>query len=165
MYNEEVVDMNLVSSHELCFDGNGYIRQIASGFLKIKFDRQINQFRPTDWIDNFEDGRKGNRQIEMRLCGKKGFDLHDICYLYIEYDVDGKSDKVEIPDLRSKEEFEAIAKYEDRMCHEFAPYFLGGFAEKIDKDTILITFGKTALADERCQKELKRLSIFNLEKD
>ena len=53
---------------------------------------------------------------------------------------------------------------EEKVGHEFAPYFLGGYAEKIDKDVILITFGETALKDAKCQSELKKYSVFNLKK-
>ena len=92
--------------------------------------------------------------------------MHDICHLYVEYDYAGsgfyKRECLEINDIRSKEEFAEIEKLEEKESREFAPYFLGGYAEKVDKNTILITFGKTALKDERCQSELKKYSVFNI---
>ena len=53
-------------------------------------------------------------------------------------------------------------KLEKKEGREFAPYFLGGYVEKVDKDILLITFGKTALKDQRCQSELKKCSVFNI---
>ena len=100
------------------------------------------------------------------MCGKKGFDLHDICHLYIEYNYVGggfyKKECIEINDIRSDEEFEEIEKWEEREDHEFMPYFIGGYAEKVDKNTLLITFGKSALKNDRCQTELKNFSVFNI---
>ena len=113
--------------------------------------------RENSLFDKLAKGEKGNKQIERRVCGKKGFELHDICHLYIEYDYAGsgfyRRECLEINDLRSEEEFTEIEKLEEKEGREFAPYFLGGYAEKVDKDIILITFGEIALKDERCQRE------------
>ena len=165
---DEIIEMQIVLNKKLIWDAEDYVRQIKSGFLKIKLDPERNEWRKNNLFDKLAKGEKGNQQIERHLCGKKGFDLHDICHLYIEYDYAGsgfyKRECVEIDDIRSEEEFAEIAKLEEKVGHEFAPYFLGGYAEKIDKDVILITFGKTALKDARCQSELKKYSVFNLKK-
>lgn len=164
---KEIVDMQINLSKELCWGSGDYVRQIESGFLKIKLDPEQNNWRKQNLFDNFIKGKKGNKLIGNRLCGRKGFELHDICHLYIEYNYAGsgfyKRECIEINDIRSEEELLKIEKIEEKECREISPYFLGGFAEKIDKDTFLITFGKTALKDQRCQKELKKLSVFNLE--
>lgn len=162
----EIIDMHIVFNKELCWGSGDYVRQIESGFLKIKLDPELNEGRKNSLFDNLANGKKGNLQIERRLCGKRGFELHDICHLYVEYDYAGsgfyKRECLEINDIRSKEEFAEIEKLEEKEGREFAPYFLGGYAEKVDKNTILITFGKTALKDERCQSELKKYSVFNI---
>lgn len=165
---KEIIDIQIVLNKELYWGSGDYIRQIESGFLKIKLDPKQNESRKNSLFDSLAKGKKGNLQIERRLYGKKGFDLHDICHLYIEYDYAGsgfyKRECLDIGDLRSEEEFEEIEKLEENEGHEFAPYYIGGYAERIDKDTILITFGKTALKDERCQGKLKECSVFNIKK-
>ena len=164
--SNEIVDMHIVFNKELCWGSEDYVRQIESGFLKIKLDPEQNEWRKNSLFDNLAKGKKGNLQIERCLCGKKGFELHDICHLYIEYDYVGsgfyKRECLDITDLRSEEEFKEIEKLEEKEGHEFAPYYLGGYAEKIDKDTILITFGKKAIEDERCRNKLKEYSVFNI---
>lgn len=162
---KEIIEMQIVFNKELCWGSGDYIRQVESGFLKVKLDPAQNEWRENSLFDNLEKGKKGNRQIERRLSGKKGFELHDICHLYIEYGYVGagfyKRECVEINDLRSEEEIAEIEKLEEKEGRELAPYYLGGYAEIVDKDTLLITFGKTALKDERCQSELKKCSVFN----
>ena len=164
--SNEIVDMHIVFNKELCWGSGDYVRQIESGFLKIKLDPEQNEWRKNSLFDNLAKGKKGNLQIERRLCGKKGFELHDICHLYTEYDYVGsgfyKRECLDITDLRSEEEFTKIEKLEEKEGREFAPYFLGGYVEKVDKDILLITFGKTALKDQRCQSELKKCSVFNI---
>lgn len=163
---KEIVDMHIVFNKELCWGSGDYVRQIESGFLKVKLDPEQNEWRENSLFDKLAKGEKGDKQIERRVCGKKGFELHDICHLYIEYDYVGsgfyKRECLDITDLRSEEEFEEIEKLEEKEGHEFAPYYLGGYAEKIDKDTILITFGKKAIEDERCRNKLKEYSVFNI---
>lgn len=162
----EIVDMHIVFNKELCWGAGDYVRQIESGFLKIKLNPEQNEWRKNSLFDNLSKGKRGNIQIERRLCGRKGFELHDICHLYIEYNYAGsgfyKRECLEINDLRSKEEFAEIEKLEEKEGYEFAPYFLGGYAEKVNKDIVLIAFGKTALKDKRCQNELKKYSVFNI---
>lgn len=163
---EEIVEMQLNLNKELCWGAGDYVRQIESGFIKIKINEENNEHREDGFAGEWPKGKKGTNKMIKRLCGKNGFDLHDLCHLYIEYDYTGsgfyKRECVEINDLRSKDEFEEIEKLEEKEGHEFAPYFLGGYAERVDKDTILITFGKTAFNDERCQNELKKYSVFNI---
>lgn len=160
---KEIVDMQLVLSKELCWGSEDYVRKIEAGFLKIRLDPELNQWRKNSLFINLAKEKKGNKQIESRLCGKKGFDLHDICHLYIDYDYAGygtyKRECVDIDDIRSEEEFEEIEKLEEKEDREISPYFLGGFAEKLDKDTILITFGKTSLKDARCKNMLEECSL------
>ena len=148
---EEILEMQLNLNKELCWCSRNYVRQIESGFIKIKINEENNEHREDGFMGEWPKGKKGTNKIIKRLCGKKGFDLHDLCHLYIEYDYTDagfyKRECVEMNDLRSKEEFEAIEKLEEREGHEFVPYYLGGYAEKIDKDIVLITFGKTALND------------------
>ena len=162
----EIVDMHIVFNKELYLGSGDYVRQIESGFLFFFLDPEQNEWRENSLFDKLAKGEKGNKQIERRVCGKKGFELHDICHLYIEYDYVGsgfyKRECLDITDLRSEEEFKEIEKLEEKEGHEFAPYYLGGYAEKIDKDTILITFGKKAIEDERCRNKLKEYSVFNI---
>ena len=65
---------------------NSFCVVIESGFLKIKLDPERNEWRKNNLFDKLAKGENGNQQIDRRLCGKKGFDLHDICHLYIDYD-------------------------------------------------------------------------------
>lgn len=162
----EIIEMQLKFNSELCWGSGDYVRQIESGYLKIKLDSERNEYRKNSFFFNLAKGQKGNEQIKNRICGKKGSELHDLCHLYINYDYAGwgtyKRECVEVNDIRSDEELKEIKKREDENGHEVFPYFLGGYAENLDKNTLLITFGKMALKDERCQKKLKECSIFNL---
>ena len=165
IYKEEIVEMQLRFSEELCWGSENYIRQIESGYIKLKLDDEINSYRENTLFDELVKGKKGNKQIEKRLCGNKGFDLHDICHLYIEYECSGfglnKTECIEVNDIRSNEELNEMERLEEKTGHEYAPYFLGGYCEKQDDSTILITFGKTAQKNDKCKKLLNDYSFLN----
>ena len=164
-YKKEIVDMQIVFSKALFCEMGGFIRQIESGFLKIKLDPENNEYRNSSPFTDLANGKKGNKQIELRLCSKKGFDLHDICHLYIEYDYENagffRRECIQINDIRDNKELKEMEKFEEREGYEFSPCYIGGYAEKVDKDAILITFGKSATKDERCKTMLKEYSVSN----
>lgn len=159
---DEIVDIKLNFEHELCSCYSDYTRKIKSGLIKIKLASKWDFARSTDsWTQETYDKNK----ISQRLCGKNGFDLHDLTHLYIEFNYAGYGtflrECIEIDDIRSKNELCAIEKYEDEHEQEFFPCFVGGYAEMLDKNIILITFGTTATENEKCQQKLKEVSVFN----
>lgn len=168
VYNDEIVDLQLKFKEMLCVDSSDYNREIESGYIKLKFDEKYNEYRDNSFFDDLSKGKKGNKEIEMRLCGRKGIDLHDICHLYIDYEYAGfgemRKECIEIEDIRSDEEFAEIEKYEGEEIVNYLPYYLGGYCEKTGDGYLLITFGETAIANTNCQKLLKEYSIFKLKK-
>lgn len=163
--SKEIVEMKLNLSKQLRWCAGDYVRQIESGYIKIKLDPNANEWRENALFDNLAKGKKGNRQIERRICGKKGFELHDICHLYIEFEYAGsgsyRRECIEIDDVRSEEELAKIEKIEEKEEQNFDPPYIGGYAEKIG-DEVLITFGKTALREKRCLDELKKCLAYDI---
>lgn len=76
---KEIIEMQIVFNKELCWGSGDYIRQVESGFLKVKLDPAQNEWRENSLFDNLEKGKKGNRQIERRLSGKR--DLNYMTYV------------------------------------------------------------------------------------
>lgn len=143
--SSEIIEINLNLNKELCWGSGDYVRSIKNGYLKIKFDKELNVDRENNLFSKLFAGEKGNKQMERRICGKKGYALHDICHLYLTYDVYGagiyRRECIEIEDVRSEEEFKAIADWERENECEFYPCFVGGYAEKQEDGSILIVFG------------------------
>lgn len=164
IYPGEIVEMKLNLCDQLCWGSGDYVRQIESGYLKIKLDASQNEWRENSLFDGLASGKKGNVQIERRICGKRGFELHDICHLCIEYAGTGffRRECIDINDIRSEEELKEIERIEEKEEQEFQPCYLGGYAEKLEGNVLLITFGKTALGNNRCKNELKKYSAFNI---
>lgn len=166
IYKEEIAEMQLHFKKELCWESGDYIREIDSGYIRLRLDPERNSYRENSLFGELSKGKKGNKEIEQRLCGRKNFELHDICHLYIDYEHAGfgayKRECIEISDIRCSEELEEIERYEkeEEEC-DFIPYFLGGYCQKQGDGTILITFGKTAQNNEKCKMRLNEYSIFN----
>jgi len=160
IYNDEIKDINLNLCEELCWGSGDYVRQIKSGYLVLKLNNEHNECRKNSFFDELPKGKKGNKKIENRLCGKNGFCDHDLCHLYIDYDYAGfgsfREECLEVEDIRSDENFEKISKWEDENEQCYYPCFIGGFAEKQNDGTILITFGTTATKNEKMQQLLKK---------
>lgn len=163
VFENEIVQMQLDFDEELDTGPYGYCRKIASGFLKIELDETIGIAQRSD-SRFFTYESSGNGELVDRLCGKNGYGLHDICYLYISFKYFSPVNKEEciaVSDIRSEEELAEIERLEAEELHEVSPYFLGGYAKRIDKNTVLITFGDAALKDKRCQKKLIEYSVLN----
>lgn len=160
IYNDEIKDINLNLCEELCWGSGDYVRQVKSGYLVLKLNPENNEWRKNSFFDKLPKGKKGNKKIESRLCGKNGFCDHDLCHLYIDYDHAGfgpsREECLEIEDIRREEDFEKILKCEDENEQCYYPCFIGGFAEKQNDGTILITFGTTATKNEKMQQLLKK---------
>ena len=143
----EIVDMQIKLKDKLCGGSDDYSRVVDKGFIRIKFDKTLNSCRENGLFEDLSAGKKGNKQMESRLCGKNKIGLHDICNLYLEYEYAGygieRKECVEIPDARSKDELLKISEWEDENLQEFMPCYIGGYAEKQDDDSILICFGST----------------------
>ena len=155
---EEIVDMNLKFSETLCWGSGDYIRVVTGGFLKIKLDKEYNYFRDCSLQDKLALGEKGNKQIERRLCGKKGFDVHDICNLYVEYDYAGSAfyrreclEVRSIVDIYKLSDVEKLSQKDEDLS-----LYIGGYAQKQDDGTILITFGETSKQNEIFNQQIKK---------
>lgn len=156
--HKEIVEMNISLKPELEWYGN-YYRVVQKGYLKIKLDKNENSDRETRLWKALRHGKKGNKQIERRIYGKKGYGLHDICNLYIEYRPAGvefyRKECIVVNDIRTSQELKTIQHWEANKQEEYQPCFVGGYAKK-DGDMILIVFGKENLNDEDYQKLLKK---------
>lgn len=164
--SSEINNYQIKFDAELEWGSNGYVRKIDTGYLYIVLDSSINTFRKNDFFNKFKCGKEGNKTIRKRICGKKGFDLHDICHLYITYTSHALTQShecIEIQDIRSDEEFLAIEKMEEKTGQEYYPYCVGGYSELDDEGDIIILFGKDALKNDTCQELLSACSVLNSE--
>ncbi len=167
LFQSEIVDFNINLNRELDVGSDNYQRCIKDGYLKIKFDKGYNCYRRNCLNQMLCFGERGSKQMETRLCGKKGYALHDICHLYIEYEYAGagsyRRECLYVGDVRSEEENDAIAKWEKENGEDFYPCYVGGYAEKQKDDTILITFGYTSEKYDNFNRLLKECSAKNRE--
>ncbi len=161
IFNDEILEMKLQCNSNLVWCEN-FNREIESGFIKIKFNKENNSIRKYDDFSNYLEGKNSIEKMSRRLCGKKGFDVHDICHLYIDYAGAGfginRNEQIEIKDIRSEAELAEMNRLADEEGRDLPPYFIGGYCQKQDDGTILISFGKTAQKNEKCQKLLKKYS-------
>ncbi len=151
VYNDEIQDIQLQFEKELVWGSDDLYRNIKSGYIKLKFDKE-KKYRRINFLD---DGKFTVKQLEQRLCGKKGQAPHDICHLYVKYYYAGyglsRTEIIEAEDIRSDEELEQIDKSEEEGDYDL-DYFIGGYCKKQNDGTLIITFGKNA------EELLKKLS-------
>lgn len=151
IYKNEIQDIQLQFEKELVWGSGDLFRNLKAGFIKLRFDKEVDYRR----IHFLDDGKIKLKKLEKRLCWKGAQSVHDICHLYIAYDYVGfgalRTECIEVEDIRSSEELERIEKLEDEGDYSFAEY-VGGYCRKQKDGTILITFGKNA------EELLKKLS-------
>ena len=157
---DEIVDIQLKFKNELCWGSSDYIRNIEKGFIKIKLDDGLNEFREHSLYFDLAKGTKGSKQIISYLCGKDKYNLHDICHLYINYDYADagfyRRECLEIDDVRGEDDCDKIEDSdESREDYCDMPYFIGGYVELQKDNTILITFGDTSNKYDNYNKLIK----------
>ncbi|MBD5101015.1 MAG: hypothetical protein HDT29_07220 [Clostridiales bacterium] len=145
VYNSEIEEINLSFEKELTWGAQEFYRTICGGFIKLKLDKYFSH-RENHLFDN---EKLKLKDFEQRLCGKKGFDVHDICHLYIKYYHAGygciTTECIEIDDIKPEDEIEQlIQKEEEEEDYAYYYYFESGYSKKLKDGTILITFGKNA---------------------
>lgn len=153
IYENEIMDIQLAFRNELVWEGNELNREVVGGFLRLKFDKS------TDHTDvNIYKWNGKIKQLEERLCGRKGEDFHDICHLYIEDAEAYKSrqeecisicdirylDQPEPPEDEDPESEESEGDFEETDSTPRYEY-VGGLAQKQPDGSILLSFGRTAL--------------------
>lgn len=143
VYKDEIQDMQLQFEEELVWGAGDLFRNVKCGFIKIKFDKDID-YRQVYFLS---DDNVTIKKLEKRLLWKKMQSDHDICHLYINFEYAGfgsnRTECVEIEDIRPNEELERLAKLEEEGCFGFADY-IGGYCKKQKNGAIVITFGKNA---------------------
>ncbi len=151
IYKDEIQDIQLEFEKELVWGAGDLFRSIKSGYIKFKFDEK-KDYRRVHFLDG---GKFMIKQLEQRLCGKKGQAQHDVCHLYIDYDYAGfgssRTECIEVEDIRPDEELERLEKLEEEREYVFDDY-VGGYCKKQSDGTLIITFGKNA------ENLLKKLS-------
>lgn len=141
IYKKEIVDMQLEFSETLIWGSSDYERTISNGSITFKIDPTIT-WREINSMDNMSK----KKDLEKRLLGE-----HDICHLYITYENYGYGNKreecISVDDIRDENELGEDDYYT-------LPSYVGGICERIDKDTLIIFFGKKAKAkrEELLQK-------------
>lgn len=153
VYQNEISEINLDFEKELVWGSGDLLREVRGGYIKLKLDEEIYNRYINAW---FADKRgKTVKQLENRICGKKGGNTHDICHLYINYNYSGfggtHTECVEIEDVRPDEEIERLEALEAAGKGDLD--FIGGFSKRLEDGTILITFGKNAEKLLNKQKE------------
>ena len=136
IFQEEIIDMQINFEKELEWNSSCYGRQVRSGFIRLKFNKEIT-WRKADVYGGTI--RNTVKNFEKRLCGK-GEDVIDICNLYVTYQYAGyswnKIEHISTNDVRSTLEIES-----DAEKYGFDTY-VSGYAKKEDDGSILIVFGK-----------------------
>lgn len=143
VYNSEIKEINFLFEENLTWGSSEFYRTICGGFIKLKLSKDFTH-RENHLFDN---EKLNLKDFEQRLCGKKGFDVHDICHLYIKYYHPGygyiETECVEIHDIKPEDEIDQLIQKEEEDCGYYY-YFESGYSKKLKDGTILITFGKNA---------------------
>ncbi len=141
VYNGEILEFDIKFFSELCWGSGELNRKIESGYMIIKLEKVYNS-RKSDLFD--EKMKFDSKTFERRLCGKKGFDIHDICHLYVDF-CNGRNNATEecfiVDDIKPEKEVDELLDEEERtgVC---SYYFEGGYCKKLKDGSIAISFGK-----------------------
>lgn len=143
VYSDEIREIHLNLKQELSWSSHDYCRVVKDGYMVLKFDDDTG-YRQMNFLDDYN-GKVSRKELERRLCGKKGSAIHDICHLYVNYLYSGFGTRgcecLEIEDIKSDEELEKLEMLEEKTGIEHY-YFEGGKCKRQADGTILITFGK-----------------------
>lgn len=146
VYSTEIEDINLNFKPELEWGSSDLYRVVENGYIKIKLDDYFKSRKHS----LFDFKKLTNKPFELRLCSKKGFDIHDICHLYITYHNAGfgecSEECVEINDIRPEEILNNLDEEENDTYYGYE----SGYCKKLKDNSILISFGKNA--KEICEK-------------
>lgn len=144
IYKNEISDIQLQFENELVHGSGDLVRCVKGGFIKFKFDKEID-FREARFLGCLKS--QTLKEFKKRLCPKGDISTHDICHLYINYDYAGfgsrRTECIEIGDIRPDEELERIEGLEEEGDYRFED-FVGGYCKKCSDGTIIISFGKSA---------------------
>lgn len=143
VYKNEIVDMKLNFEDVLELSGHDYCRRVKNGYIILKLDG--NDICREAHLNRSLRSKLTDKQVEERLCGKKGKCLHDICNLYIHYYYPAlglrQCEHLEIPDIKPEEEVDRLIESEETGGDEYY-CFEGGECIKMSDGRIKITFGK-----------------------
>lgn len=137
IYQNEIIDMELVFDSVLEWNADAYSRVITGGYIRLRLDkyfsnRNVHHFK--SWENPY--ARITLKDLEKRLCGK-GKDDIDICHLYITFNEPGYG--IHYEEQISVNE---INDYNDIDDEGYEPPFISGYAEKQSDGSILIVFGQ-----------------------
>lgn len=139
VYSDEIKEINIEFEKELQWGSSKIVRCIKEGHLIIELNKERND-RNYSFLDDITPKIK---HFERRLCGKRGFDVHDICHLYItSYNCYGNDNEecISVEDFRTQEEYE---EYEKLCEYEQMGYdYQSGYCKKLKNGSLVITFGK-----------------------
>jgi hypothetical protein len=162
VYQEEIKDIRLTFKDELVC-GHNLCRELQSGFIELAVDESISHREIN--IYNLRDNKRFKlKHFEERLLDKHGdgwFCLekdvfgkirlggHDICSFDIYYNLgygEIRRECVEIEDIDYLEEIERLKKFRKKGDPFDKDYYFctGGYAEKTESGTLLLTFGDAA---------------------
>lgn len=141
IYKSEIRDFKLNFDDALAFFSGNLLRKVTGGYILVKFDKYYNGHN----YHSFDNNKINVADIIKRLCENKNVSIHDICYLNIDYNHAGCTndtycEQIVVDDIKSEEEIEALLREEEQTFEE-KYLFEGGYCKKVDKDTVLITFG------------------------
>jgi len=143
VYQDEIADVHLDFEDELDWSNYDLSRKIRSGYLKLKLDN--NSYRNMYLISSNKTPTV--KQLEKRLCGKKGKDAHDLCHLYVTYNYvpfnSCREECIEIDDIRPDEELARLNALEKAGEILYVDY-ISGYSKRLLDGSILVTFGKNA---------------------
>lgn len=138
-HGKEILSMQINCYKKLAFGGGELVRRIRNGYFLLWLEN-IDSRKTSLWDDKKKYTLK---RLTDRLCYKKELSRHDICNLCIDYEYIGygedKTERIEVGEARATEE---LSDEDDESCIE--PEFVGGYSKRLDKNRVLITFGKNA---------------------
>ena len=153
VYEDEIEEICLNFKEELAYESE-YLREVSSGYLRLKFDPDFIELHANENIYNY--GKKPSiKKLEERIVGKGESEI-DICHLYVTYARGGCSfyseECITIPELAkeiSDEEDGTLKKNEDsdfsdddeEYEYDDCEPFVSGYAKRDKDGSILIVFG------------------------
>lgn len=127
VFQDEIVDLQLNLNEKLEEYSNDYLRKIKNGFIKIKFNSEID-YRHVLLFSDVKNIKV--KHLKKRLLGNKDKMEHDICRLYINYDYAG------FGIVRN----EPIVIDENWIEQHDYDYYISGYCEELENDEIVIHF-------------------------
>ena len=145
IYQDEIIDIKIEFEEKFLYDQWFMHRSIKSGFIKFRLNKDYNN-RTINLID---DRVPDVKQLEKRICPKRGISKHDICNLYVEYDYAGYGRRrieqlnIEGNEIRCKTENCPDGEYSEEEGSDIF-CFIGGYSKKLSDGSLIVTFGYNA---------------------